>query len=217
MAKYWLKQAARVAIASSVGLAAGVLANVPPEILVDILSSRDSTGEQRDESSRLMATLARDSRPTVRAAVAEAVSARPEWDEGTLTLLRVLTSDEEPSVRAAATAAFIATVEQIPPLPRLELTASWAISEQTAHRMAAAYSLAGRSPLPAADLVLNHLVADHVPAVRRAAVDAARVRFAWVPDVLCGIIEPALQDTSPSVRSSARKAYVSASRGVAEV
>jgi HEAT repeat protein len=217
MAKNWLKHVARMAFASSVGLAAGVLADVPPELLIDILASRDSSDKQSDESNKLMATLARDGGPAVRAAVAEAVSANPEWNEDTLTLLRTLTSDREPGVRAAATAAFVATVEQIPPLPRLELTASWATSEHTSHRITAARSLAGRSPLPAADLVLSHLVADPVPAVRRAAVDAASARFAMVPGVLCEIVEPAIQDSSPSVRSRARRAYISASRGTVVV
>ncbi len=212
MAKNWLKHAARMALASSVGLAAGVLADVPADLLVDILAGGVSSDERSDDSRRLMAKLARDERPSVRAAVAEAVSASPEWSEGTLTLLRTLTSDAEPGVRAAATAAFVATVERIPPLPRLELTANWATSEQTAHRVTAARSLAGRSPLPAADLVLSHLIADPVPAVRRAAVDSASVRFELVPDVLREIVEPAIQDPSPAVRSRARRAFVSASR-----
>lgn len=207
MRKNLFKQVAGLTVVSGLGLAAGS-ADEPPEPAGDGSELAQGDGDVDEQQPQApLGVLARDADSEARAAVAKAVGADPRALEQGLDALVLLVDDPEPRVRVAARAAFVAGMARMPALRRLELTATWATARSAGQRLAAARSLAERSPAPASDLMLLHLAADPLPRVRLAALEASRERFRFSPAVLEQIVEPALHDTDRAVRSCARRAY----------
>lgn len=202
-----LSYLASLALASGLGLVPGDLDGMTPDDAA-VGEEPDDLGSERRQ--RLLSALAQDDRPRVRESLAEYLGGHGDWSSTTVELLDLLVGDVESTVRSAAVLAFAVMAEGAPILDRLEVTATWATSPEPWHRVAAAQSLAGRAPVPAADLMLSYLASDARAMVRRAALAAAGSRFVLSPATVREIAGPALHDRSRSVRVLARRPYATA-------
>ncbi|MFC1641827.1 hypothetical protein ACFL5O_03935 [Myxococcota bacterium] len=208
MGKNLLRYLIGPTLASGVGLAAGVLGQVPEPVVVGVLTQAWGSDWEDEGRTRLLSVLAADPREPVRWAVADAIGGGGEWDSELLDILQKLAADSAACVRNAAAAALPILLESATILRRLEVIAAWAVSAETGLRVAASRALASTLTIPAADLVLELLASDRNPEVRRGALMAVRERFSLFSDVACRISEPCLYDPQPSVRRLARRLFV---------
>jgi HEAT repeat protein len=178
-----LKRLLAVAVVAGCGAMgwASHLLEIPAQVIEELVSG---PLDPRDEP--LLRLLARDPRPSVRRAVADAAPAI-----GATRVLRDLTSDPAPPVRETAASALARIVQGDP--DRLRIVESYAASPRPGERYAAARVLAGSKD----QAILAHLVRDPDPAVRRAALEAGPPREA--------IIDAAAYDPDRRVRRLARR------------
>lgn len=174
-----LKSLVVLMVAGSVSLAeaTSALAQVPVQELSNLLgedSDQDWTDAEKRELARLLAS---DNRPAVRFTLAAALSRAAAGSEDELELIAALSRGTEEPVRRAASVALAAHLRQKPALQRLQVLTDWALSDEVCLREVAARTMAEQLAVPAADAVLEQLMADSASKVREQACEAMLVRF----------------------------------------
>jgi HEAT repeat protein len=196
-----------VTLASGLGLAAPGLEHIPESVVEEVLADAEEADWDTEDRLKLLQILSLDERPRVREAVARVLAAAPDPGARALGLLRALATDHVAAVRQAAAAALSESFTQLPPLQRLEVACEWAVADEPNVRLAMAHALATAHAIPAADLVLTHLVYDPVHQIRMAALRAASLRFELDAPTLRAVAEPVLHDPDRRVREAARRAF----------
>jgi hypothetical protein len=199
-------------VALSVALSAGSaqakteLAELPSELLADLVSEVEQSDADRGSRLGVLRLLAHDERDEVRARVAEAAS----WlwssdDPSALDLLRSLVHDPASKVRAAAANGLTRALYLASPVERVELVCNFATSASAAERLAVARALSSRVPVLVADLALEQLANDSEAEIRAAAVRAALERLEEAPDTYRRLAQDLREDSDRSVRRAARR------------
>jgi hypothetical protein len=129
------------------------------------------------------------------------------WDRIEPILLK-LAGDSDPAVRSAATGTIAHWMAGLDGFGRARLVMEWAVSEAAAIRLTLAQALSFGIPSFGADLAVEHLGQDEDPAIRIAAIEAAKNRFPENPDSYHRILKHLSLDKRRSVRKAARRAIV---------
>jgi hypothetical protein len=188
------------------GAAAAELAELPSEVLADLVAEIEQSDEERGIKLGVLRLLAHDPRGEVRARVVEAAACLwPESREAALELVRALGSDREDKVRVAAANSLTRLLYLASPAERVELVCSWTIAEGAPERLSMARALSSRVPVLVADLALRQLATDGDPEIRAAAIRAALQRYEDDPRTYRHLGQEHLRDPDRAVRRAARR------------
>ena len=205
------KRLLRHLVAASIVLGTGAasaneLAELPSEVLYDLVSEVEQSDEDRSTKLRVLKALAHDERDEVRARVAEAAAYLwTDTQDEALELLRTLAGDDAPKVRAAAANGLTRVLYLASPAERFDLVCNWTVAESGAERMAMARALSSKVPALVADLALEVLSSDPDAEIRSAALRAAAQRFDEDPATYRRIAEERSADSDRGVRRAARR------------
>lgn len=200
---HWLKRVAATSLVVASGTTAG---GISAETLEELIDEAEGGACADGDCSHVLRLLAHDSRPAVRAVVAEAAGMlAAEHVEGALALLRELARDDSSYVRAAAALGLSRTIERVQPARRIEVVCEWALSGDARERAAIARALAAPTPVLVTDLVLEQLAVDPDSNVRSLALEAAAAHFHQAPDAFRRLAVEALRDDSSGVRRAAEQ------------
>jgi hypothetical protein len=198
-------------VALSIALGTGTagaseLAELPSEVLADIVSEVEQSETDRDTRLGVLRLLSRDARGDVRARVAEAAACLwPDGKEEALELVRSLAHDGSPKVRAGAANGLSRALYLASPAERIEVVCNFAIAEAPAERLAMARALSSSVPVLVADLALQQLASDAQPEIRAAALRAALNRLEEDPATYRRLAEELVTDSDRNVRRAARR------------
>ncbi|RYZ02858.1 MAG: hypothetical protein EOO73_30200 [Myxococcales bacterium] len=187
---------------------AASLRDVPTEVLCDLIDDAESTEPTGLTRVRLLAALAADQRPTVRAEVAAAMgSLWPSAGAEAAEELRRLARDVSDSVRVSAAVGLARAIERASAPERIDLVCTWALSTDRDERLALARALTWSTPVFVADLVLEQLAADESTAVRAAALAAVAKHFHEDSSVYVRIVSTCVDDADVNVQRLARALF----------
>lgn len=204
---------AGAAIAFSSGSVANAktgLVEIPEPVIMELLSDVDGDDWRENDLLRLMELLAEDPRQQVRRRAAEFLTNFNEkgFFEGVEPILLKLAGDSDPAVRASVTGTIAHWLESLDQLVRARLVLEWSVSEDARIRLILAQALASGVPSFGADLALEYLGEDADSEIRRAAIEAIKMRFQENPDFYRGVLKRRLMDEDRLVRRAARRAIV---------
>jgi hypothetical protein len=175
--------------------------------LVDALAAEVDAGDlDAPERVNALRRLALSPSSAIRAAVAAAAGPLcHERPEPGLALLRQLSHDTAGAVRAAAARGLAHFIEHAPGPLRCAVESAWATARAADERVTLARALGVAAPDWLTDLVLSELAADASPAVRRAALQAARAQLARNPAPYVQLAIAHSADPDRRVRKSSRQ------------
>jgi HEAT repeat protein len=184
---------------------ATALCDLPTEVLCELIDEAEATEAGHPQKARVLSLLQTDTRPLVRAQVAQAMgSLWPEPGPSAVGDLRRLSRDESDSVRISAAVGLARAIERASPPERIDLVCSWALSEDADERLALARALTWATPVFVADLVLQQLAQDESATVRAAALAAVARHFHENSAVYTDIVSQCENDADASVRRMAQ-------------
>ena len=175
------------------------------EVLCDPIDDAEAGEPGYPERGRTRPPLAEDPRATVRAEMAEAMgNLWPGAGNDAADELRRLARDNSDSVRVSAAVGLARAIERASAPERIDLVCTWALSPETAERLALARALTWSTPVFVADLVLEQLAADESRAVRAAALVAVAKHFHEDSSAYVRVVSKCIDDTDENVKRLAR-------------
>ncbi|HVJ19053.1 MAG TPA: hypothetical protein VM686_26720 [Polyangiaceae bacterium] len=202
-----LRHLVALSIAFGAGSAsAAELAELPSEVLSDLVSEVEQSDTDTDTKLSVLKLLSSDVRGDVRASVAEAAGHLwPDNKEDSLALVRALAQDGSTKVRAAAANGLTRMLYLASPAERVEVVCTFAVADAPAERLALARALSSHVPVLVADLALEQLANDDEPEIRAAAVRAALQRIDEAPATYRRLAAERIADPDRNVRRAAKR------------
>ena len=174
------------------------------EVLCDQIDDAEASESGYSERGRVLAP-PEDERATARAEVAEAMgNLWPGAGTDAADELRRLARDNSDSVRVSAAVGLARAIERASAPERIDLVCTWALSPETAERLALARALTWSTPVFVADLVLEQLAADESRAVRAAALVAVAKHFHEDSSAYVRVVSKCVDDADENVKRLAR-------------
>jgi len=173
------------------------------EVLCDQID--DAEASESGHSDRGQAPAQQDPPATARAEVAAAMgNLWPGAGTDAADELRRLARDNSDSVRVSAAVGLARAIERASAPELIDLVCTWALSPETAERLALARALTWSTPVFVADLVLEQLAADESRAVRAAALVAVAKHFHEDSSAYVRVVSKCVDDADENVKRLAR-------------